>query len=87
MSASLFDGRNAVGTYDSGSIAETLKQARLDRGVTQERLAACTNVTRPQIANIESGRYLPSLASVEEIADALQVNLEYLAGCGWRVIP
>jgi transcriptional regulator with XRE-family HTH domain len=45
----------------NGNLATLLRQARLDRGVSQSALARRTGVPQPAISRFENGRETPSL--------------------------
>jgi transcriptional regulator with XRE-family HTH domain len=55
-----------------------LKQVRLEKGFTQERLADKANVTRMTISNIEKGRHVPTVKTLIRLADALGVEITEL---------
>ena len=57
------------------SIGENIKRFRKEKELTQNELAKRVSLSRPHIASIESGKYSPSLATAESIADALGVNV------------
>ena len=65
------------------TIGEVIREARKRRGLTQGELAAQMGVGRTQVVNIESGRFRPSVQSLEEAADALRVSLLYRSNRGW----
>lgn len=46
--------------------------------LTQKELAEKANISRSYLANIESGKYNPSLKVLKRIADALGVNVVFL---------
>lgn len=50
---------------------ESIKQARLKIGITQQKLAALTGVSTSMINQIESGRCQPSYATARKIFEAL----------------
>lgn len=54
------------------AIGEAIWFARERKGLTQVQLAAMVNVSRPQIANLETGRGEPSVTTLEEIARATE---------------
>lgn len=62
------------------NIAASLKQLREERNLSQPELAHISNVDRSLIANIETGRKIPSLAISVQLADALLVTLDTLVG-------
>ena len=49
-------------------------------GLTQQTLSEKMSQSRPQIANIESGRHLPSTAMLYDLCVALQVSSDVLIG-------
>jgi transcriptional regulator with XRE-family HTH domain len=51
---------------------------RTKAGMTQQQLADACEVARPRIAEIESGRFNPTVETVEAIATALGVSIEKL---------
>ena len=55
-----------------------LKEIRQQKGITAERLAEISNLTKTQIWSYESGRREPPLASLIAIADALGISLDLL---------
>ena len=69
--------------YDAISQAITFRRAR---GLTQEQLAAKMGKQQPAIARFESGRVWPSLAFLQDLAQALDlqvsVRLEPKSGAG-----
>lgn len=56
-------------------IAWQIIKYRMDHGLTQEELAARVGTSREQIARIESGRHLPSVTTLQRVADALGCRL------------
>lgn len=61
-------------------MGERIKQARLDAGLTQEKLAELLNLSRGTIARYELGEIEPKLQNLAAIADVLQVSVDYLMG-------
>ncbi len=55
-----------------------LKLARVEKGLSQEQLAAAAEVTRQTIGLIEKGDYNPSLSLCVRIARALDKTLDQL---------
>jgi len=51
--------------------ARQVRRLRQQAGLTQEALARRAGVARPNLARVESGRYRPSLETLERIARAL----------------
>lgn len=60
------------------NFSKNLKKIRLDKGLSQEVVANELNITRQGYANYEKGTSSPTLDSVEKIADALDVDMDYL---------
>lgn len=56
-------------------IGEMLFEARIFKGVTQEKLAKMIKTKQSSIARAENGSYLPSLSFLKKIADAFNSNL------------
>ncbi|MDD4902752.1 MAG: helix-turn-helix transcriptional regulator [Patescibacteria group bacterium] len=57
-------------------IAESIIDARIDKGVTQEELAKMIGTKQPAIARIENGNDLPSLNQLQKITKALGYKLK-----------
>ena len=58
-------------------LGEKIKRLRTMRGLTQAELAG-TVITRNMLSNIENGKALPSLDTLEYIAESLSVSASYL---------
>ena len=56
---------------DLASEAQQVRRLRQQAGLTQEALAKRAGIARPNLARVESGRYRPSLETLERIARAL----------------
>jgi transcriptional regulator with XRE-family HTH domain len=54
---------------------DLVRTARLERGLTQQQLAALAGIDQPNLSAIESGRRLPSAATLHRL----------LHGCGYRL--
>ncbi len=52
-----------------------LKQSRLEKGLTQEALAAIVGVTRQTVIAIEKEKFVPSVKLALELAAALDVPI------------
>lgn len=62
-----------------------LRQRRQELKWSQERLADKANVNRSYLGEIERGSSIPSLATLEKLAGALEINLStLLARCEQR---
>lgn len=58
------------------SVAEQVKMARKQAGMTQERLADIVGTKKSNISRLESGRYNPSFEFLSRIAQGLGKELE-----------
>lgn len=54
-----------------GRILQTLRK---EKGMTQEQLAECTGLTSNTISRIERGQLLPSVPTLCDLCNALQIN-------------
>ncbi len=63
---------NASGTT---RIGERLRELRLSAGMTPAKLAELTEIPRPQLADYEADRVLPSLGELANLAKALGASL------------
>ncbi len=59
-------------------IAKRIVKERKSRGITQERLAALSDVDRTHMGLIEQGRRKPTLSTLYKIAKTLGMSLEQL---------
>ncbi len=57
---------------------EVLKEVRLQKGISQEELADRAGLHRTYISQIERSLKSPSLRSLGQIADALEISLSSL---------
>ena len=57
-----------------------LKEFRKKHGISQEKLAGKTNVTRQTIISIENGKYVPSLPLALKLAKEFGCSVEDLFG-------
>jgi len=72
------------------TFAEKLKAARLQAGISQERLAAMLGVTKRTIINYENGQTLPPIGLLPKIAKLFSVTIgtliteeeEFIASAG-----
>lgn len=62
----------------SGQFAETLKELRVKRGLSQRELAKMTFVTQSTVARWENGSRLPDVAMITRLARVLGVNVNTL---------
>jgi transcriptional regulator with XRE-family HTH domain len=59
-------------------LGKRISQARRQRGMTSERLAYENDLSKGYLSDIENGKRLPSLKTLEKIAKALRVKLKEL---------
>jgi len=55
------------------SIGDNIKKYRKAQKITQKELAERSNISRSYLADVENGRYNPSLEVLEAIAQALNI--------------
>lgn len=60
------------------SIGLNIKSWRKHRGMTQYQLAEKTNLSRSYVADIERGRYNPSVETLDSISRALNIKISEL---------
>ena len=62
--------------YDIYSeVSNLITAARIHYNLSQEKLAKLTKTEQPSIARLESGKFLPSVTSLNKIAKALGTSL------------
>ncbi len=70
---------SAATAEDSGiQVASAVRDLRHMRNLSQRQLAGRMNVPRTYISKIENGKAMPTLASLERLARALQVDISAL---------
>lgn len=60
------------------SIGKTLKEIRKQRNLTQAALAQEINISRSYLSDIENGNKNPSIKTIENLAQKLNVSVNYL---------
>lgn len=60
------------------TLGESLKRKRQDIGLTQEELAKNVGISRTYYADVEAGRYNPSLKVFKKLAKILDLDVNYL---------
>lgn len=63
-----------------GNFASVIKRLRIERGITQEQLAALLKVSRSTVGMYETGSREPDFETCEAIADIFNVDMDYLLG-------
>lgn len=64
-----------------------LKEERLKKGLTQNKLAEILDIDRTSISKYENGKQLPELYVLNSMADLFGVSLDYMAGRSHNVTP
>lgn len=59
-------------------IAHKIKEKRKEKQMTQNDLAEKTELSRTYIADVERARYMPSVESLRNIANILEIDLGIL---------
>lgn len=59
------------------NIGKKIKDLRLERGISQEKLAECVNMSREHISCLERGKNLISIDSLYKIAVYFEVDIKY----------
>ncbi len=62
----------------SNTIGYNLRRIRVSQGLTQERAAELSGLSRPAYCNIENGDSMPKVSTLQNIASGLGVRLEDL---------
>jgi transcriptional regulator with XRE-family HTH domain len=65
-------------SFDYGVIGKRIKQAREDKGLTQEKLAESLDVSNAYISKIERGKTDVGLKRLSEISAVLEESVGYL---------
>ena len=60
----------------AASVGGELRALRLLRGLSQKDLAHEVDISAPQVSQIETGRYVPSLETLARFLDVLDAHLE-----------
>ena len=63
-------------------VAETLKELRHHRGLTQKELSEQLHISRQAYSNYENGTRLPDLETACTMADYFQISLDQLVRTG-----
>ena len=59
-------------------IGNRIREARENKGLTQEKLAEIVNMSQNAISNIEIGRACPNLNTIVAITSALDISIDNL---------
>lgn len=60
------------------AIGKTLKAKRLQKGETQREVAENTGMSRSYIADLEAGRYMPSVKVLVILASYFNISFDFL---------
>lgn len=63
---------------DLKSIGKKIKEQRIRKNISQEKLAELIDVTPSYISNLESGNRIASLHTMLEIVNKLELSFDYL---------
>ena len=66
--------------FDTMKIAAIIKQARIDRNMTQMNLADAMGVSYQAVSNWERGNSMPDIAKLEDLCTVLGLTVEQLLG-------
>lgn len=67
-------------TSDADHFPERLRDTRERRNLEQSALSAISGIPATSISHFEAGRRKPSLVNLRNLADALEVSIDYLVG-------
>ena len=59
-------------------IGNVIKKARIKKNMTQQEIANRADVSRAYYADVERGRYTPSLKWLAKLGSILDINLNFL---------
>ena len=62
-------------------IGKRIAQLRNERGLTQKELAERTGMQQGNIARIEAGKYSARFDTLQTIAEAMGLTVDFVAGC------
>ncbi|MDF2873365.1 MAG: transcriptional regulator [Sporomusa sp.] len=63
---------------DKKVIGAKVLGARKEKGLTQLQVSEVSGLSRSYIADIEKGRYMPSVNALVELAKCLELDLSFL---------
>lgn len=75
------------GSWEKRAFARALFQLRHERKLTQEALAFESGYHPKYISLLERGKYSPSLTTILELADVLQISGSELVGRVEKLMP
>src|SRR6201995_6177910 len=68
---------NLLDVTKAAGVGTNIRQLRMAKGLTLDRLATSSELTRGYISLVERGLKMPSLAALLRMAAALEVNVAY----------
>ena len=72
--------------FDTMKIAAVIKQARIDKNMTQMQLADAMGVSYQAVSNWERGNSMPDISKLEDLCGALGITVEQLLGMEPRAV-
>lgn len=60
---------------ESEKLGQNLKRIRIEKGISQNKIARILGIDRAFISNIENGKTNPTLATIAKIAKAIRVSV------------
>lgn len=66
--------------YKSETLAERLKELRMEKGIVQNRLAKELGLSNASISYWENGKQEPSASAIFKLANFFEVSADYLIG-------
>ena len=60
------------------TIGERIRQARTEKGLTQDKLGSRTGIHPKHIGKYETDKTMPSADKLKQIAEALEISSDYL---------
>ncbi len=63
---------------ESEKLGRNLKRIRLEKGISQNKIAHTLGIDRAFISNIENGKTNPTLATIAKLAKAIGVSSDEL---------
>ncbi len=66
--------------YKSETLAERLKELRMEKGIGQNRLAKELGLSNASISYWENGKQEPSASAIFKLANFFEVSADYLIG-------
>ena len=72
-------GHCMTNSIDKTKLGRAIRKARENRNLTQEKLAERINKSSKTVANYERGKFVPSEAVLERLANALEYSIDEIA--------